>query len=263
MNPREIAMDRLAEWTDGSPVVRAEAAPHETQPALALRRGRAWAVAFVRPTHAHGTNLMLHGDDASGRVVGPDAVVLLEELVASPAFGPWLALARAKGARGISLPRTAQGVGWLQAEEHGRWEFMSTSQPPPPPPDVGLQELESGCRDELVAFLATHNARTDGRPFARPGQRWVGVRGSDGGLLGIGCCEPEESGAPVLTGITVAAGARGLGLGRAITAELTRGAVAEHGWSTLGMYSDNDVARGLYHSLGYTTHALWSSGRLA
>lgn len=263
MSPHEITMDHLAEWTGGSPVVRAEAAPHETQPALALRRGPAWAVAFVRPTHTHGINLMLHGDDASGRIVGPDAVALLEELVASPAFGPWLDRARAKGADGISLPRTAEGLGGLLAEGHGRWEFMSTEQPPPPPADVGLEELDAGCREELVAFLARHNARTDGRPFARPRQRWVGVRGGDGGLLGIGCCEPEESGAPVLTGITVAADAQGLGLGRAITAELTRGAVAEHGWSTLGMYSDNDVARGLYHSLGYTTQAVWSSGRLA
>ena len=255
-------MDRLAEWAGGSPVVRAEAAPHEAQPALTLRRGSAWAVAFVRPTHTHGMNLMLHGDDASGRVVGPEAVAVLEELVASPAFGPWLARARAKGADGISLPRAAEGVGGLLADVPGRWEFMATTAPPPPPA-VDPEELGAGCREELVGFLERHNARTDGRPFARPGQRWVGVRDGDGRLLGTGCCEPEESGAPVLTGITVAAEARGRGLGRAITAELTRGAVAEHGWSTLGMYSDNDVARGLYHSLGYTTHAVWSSGRLA
>ena len=84
-----------------------------------------------------------------------------------------------------------------------------------------------------------------------------------GALLAVGCCEPESSGAPVLAGITVVPAARGLGLGRAVTADLTRVAVAEHGWCTLGMYSHNARARGVYRSLGYVVQAEWSSGRLA
>ena len=47
------------------------------------------------------------------------------------------------------------------------------------------------------------------------------------------------------------------------TAELTRGAIAEHGWCTLGMYSDNPIARDLYTDLGYTIAAEWTSGALA
>ena len=49
----------------------------------------------------------------------------------------------------------------------------------------------------------------------------------------------------------------------AVTAELTRGAIAEHGWCTLGMYSDNPIARDLYTDLGYTIAAEWTSGALA
>lgn len=256
-------MGHLLEWTGGSQVVRAEAAAHEEQSALGLQHGPAWAVAFVRPTHTHGINLMLHADDRSGALVGPTAVALLADLVTAAPFASWLARARAKGADGISLPRTAEGLGGLLAEVGGRWDFMATSRRPSSASTGDVAELDRGSREELDDFLATHNPRTDGQPFARPGQRWVGARDGSGRLLGIGCCEPEESGAPVLAGITVDPRARGRGLGRAITAELTRGAVAEHGWSTLGMYSDNDVARRLYHSLGYTTHAVWSSGRLA
>jgi predicted GNAT family acetyltransferase len=66
----------------------------------------------------------------------------------------------------------------------------------------------------------------------------------------------------VLAGITVHERARGTGLGLAVTARLTREAVAEAGVCTLGMYSRNDVARRLYTGLGYgDTHA-WSSRRL-
>ena len=99
-------------------------------------------------------------------------------------------------------------------------------------------------------------------PFGRPGQRWVGVRDTSGVLLAVGCCELEASGAPVLSGITVVPRARGLALGRGVTAELTRQAVSEHGWCTLGLYSHNDRAREVYRSVGYVVRAEWSSGRL-
>lgn len=258
----EIPMSRLVEWTGGAPVVRAETTAGEEQPALGLRRGPAWAVAFVRPTHTHGNNLMLHAGDDTDEVVSPAAAGLLEELVTAPPFAGWVDAARAKGATGVSLPRSLEHLGGLLAAEGGRWEWMSSTAVPAGDRD-GLIDLPGSTRQELLDFLAEHNARTDGQPFARPGQRWVGARDDGGRLLGIGCCEEEISGAPVLAGITVAPCARGRGLGRAITAELTRGAIASHGWSTLGMYSDNDIARGIYLGLGYRIGARWTSGRLA
>lgn len=263
MTAVEIPMPDVLEWTGGSPVVRAEAPTHEPQPALGLRRGPVWALAFVRPTHTHGHNLMLHAGDGTDEVLPPAAAALLEELVASPPFAGWVDAARTKGAAGVSLPRTLEHLGGLLAAEGGRWEWMHTSLLPEGPRPAGLGELPESAREELLDFLAEHNPGTDGQPFARPGQRWIGARDEDGLLLGTGCCEPEHAGAPVLAGITVAPRARGRGLGRSITAELTRGAIASHGWSTLGMYSHNDVARGIYLGLGYQLGARWTSGRLA
>lgn len=253
----EVPMHRLREWSAGSPVIRAEAPADGDLPALGLRTGDGWAAAFVRPTHTHGVNLMIHAEDASGGAAS------VEELTRSTPFDRWLGLARAKGATGLSLPRAAEGLGLL-ADVGGRWEFMWTDVAPPRPPrSAEVVVLRPEERAELVDFLEVHNPRTDGQPFAREGQRWVGVRGGDGTLLACGCCEVEHAGAPVLAGITVAPSARGRGLGGAVTAELTAGAVARHGWSTLGMYSDNDIARRVYLGLGYVLGARWTSGRLA
>ena len=67
------------------------------------------------------------------------------------------------------------------------------------------------------------------------------------------------SGIPVLAGIAVDPARRGEGYGAAITAYLTRKAVATFGACTLGMFADNVTARRLYHRLGYRTGAQWSS----
>lgn len=251
MTTEHVPMDRLLAWSGDDPVVRAEASPTTDLPAIGLQQGGRRALAFLRPTHTHGVSLMLRGDDD-----------LLHDLVGSAPFGTWLARARAKGADGVTLPRSVEGLGGLLPQVHGRWEFMSTTQEPPLVPLTGAIELDEDRREEVQTLLDEHNPGTDGQPFARPGQRWVGVRDDAGTLLAVGCCEPEASGAPVLSGITVVPAARGLGLGRGITAELTRRAVAHHGWCTLGMYSHNDRARGVYRSLGYVVHAEWSSGRL-
>lgn len=258
-----IPASELLRWTGGDPVVAAEFSPDVGLPALAVRDGDVWAVAFPRLSHSRGITLMLHGDDGSGELVGPPVVAALEELVASAPFGPWLSMVRSKGATSVSLPRAAADVGGLLSRVGGRWEWMSTTLPPEPVAGVELLDLDRSTRPQVQAFLDAHNPGTDGQPFARPGQRWVGVRALDGSLLAVGCCEPERSGAPVLAGITVHPAARGHGLGRAVTAELTASAVAEHGWCTLGMYSDNDRARGIYQSLGYRVGALWDSGGLA
>ncbi|KRE37227.1 hypothetical protein ASG73_13145 [Janibacter sp. Soil728] len=251
MSIEQIPMGALLGWSGDDPVVRAEASPTTPLPALGLRRGPDVAFVFLRPTHVHGISLMLRGDDA-----------LLHELVTAPPFATWLTQARTKGADGVTLPRTAEGLRWLLPEVRGRWEFLSTTHAPDVVAPVGTVELDAGRGEEIQALLDQNNPDTDGQPFARPGQRWVGVRDGSGTLLGVGCCELETSGAPVLAGITVVAAARGLGLGRGITAELTRRAVADHGWCTLGMYSHNDRARGIYRSLGYVVQAEWSSGRL-
>ena len=120
--------------------------------------------------------------------------------------------------------------------------------------------LDPSARDEAEAFLAEHSPRTHGQPFARPGQRWVAVRDNrTAALIATGSSEPSAAGIPTLAGIATAADRRGAGWGAAITAHLTRIAVAEAGACALGMFADNDVARRLYSRLGYATGMEWTS----
>ena len=73
-----------------------------------------------------------------------------------------------------------------------------------------------------------------------------------------GCSEPCAAGTPTLAGIAVAPTGAAQGWGAAVTAHLTRLAVDEVGACALGMFADNDVARRLYHRLGYTTGMEWT-----
>ncbi len=122
--------------------------------------------------------------------------------------------------------------------------------------------LDATDEEQIRALLEVANARTDARPFETPAQRWVGVRDADGTLVACGVRDETVAGIPILEGITVRADQRGRGLGLAVTASLTREAVRSDGVCTLGMYSDNDVARRLYHGLGYGEDHVWSSRRL-
>ena len=104
-----------------------------------------------------------------------------------------------------------------------------------------------------------HSPRTHGQPFARPGQRWVAVRDpATGALVAVGGSEPCAAGTPTLAGIAVAADRRGEGWGAAVTAHLDPAGRREVGACALGMFADNDVARGLYQRLGYTTGMEWT-----
>lgn len=262
--PRELrTKGELLSASGGSPVLRGELPRELPLPALWHDDEASWAAAFLRPTHVHGVNVMLHAGDEA-QAMSPRAIATLTALVRSAPFADWLTTAREGGATHVSLPRAAaDAVGALLADPAaaGLWEWMWTEEPPELPAD-GVEDLTPDTRAEIEGFLARFNARTDGRPFAHPQQRWVGVRDESGGLLAVGCCETERSGTPILAGITTAEHARGRGLGRAVTAELTRGAVAEQGWCTLGMYSDTPGARRLYLDLGYRVGAEWTSGRL-
>jgi predicted GNAT family acetyltransferase len=68
---------------------------------------------------------------------------------------------------------------------------------------------------------------------------------------------------PHLASIATSGERRGRGYGAAVTAWLTRALLREGtGWVTLGMYSDNDVARRIYRRLGYRCDHRFTSGAL-
>ncbi|MGL5930891.1 MAG: GNAT family N-acetyltransferase [Dermatophilaceae bacterium] len=149
-------------------------------------------------------------------------------------------------------------------DRSGDWDWMWTRTPPPElAAEDRVRVLGPSTRDELLDFLRRASPRTHGQPFARTGQVWVGIRTDRGRLVACGGSEASEAGTPVLAGIAVDPARRGQGLGAAVTAYLTRRAVADTGTCALGMFADNVVARRLYHRLGYTTGMEWHSAWLA
>lgn len=146
----------------------------------------------------------------------------------------------------------------------GDWDWMwTTSDPPAHPLEEQVVVLDdSADAEELQAFSTTHNPRVWTEIGTGRVTRWVGLRDADGSLLAVGGAESEQTGVPHLAGIVSHTGRRGQGLGTAVSAELTRWAVREHRVSTLGMFSDNDVARAVYRRLGYRTARAWHSRQL-
>jgi predicted GNAT family acetyltransferase len=137
---------------------------------------------------------------------------------------------------------------------------MYAVQPPPAvPSESRLVALTSDSLPEVAALLALANPRTDAVPTAGAEQTWVGAHDDSGRLVACGVLEPNRAGYPILSGITVHPSHRGMGLGRAVTAYLTRAAVATAGVCTLSLYSDNEVARRVYAGLGYGKVHAWSS----
>ena len=242
-------LDDLLDLTGHHPVVVWDVGAGFTAPAWALDGGPGWAVAFPRRSD-HG----VPGAAALGDAAGLDA------LFASPRVREWF---RTCGARHLSAPREHQPLVARHldlGERGGDWDWMWTTAPPPAVPgEDRVEPLDEGCLDELTAFLAEHSPRTHGQPFARPGQRWVGVRDEGGRLLACGASEPSEAGTPTLAGIATDSRRRRCGLGTAVSASLTRAAVGGHGACALGMYADNAPARRVYERLGFVTGARWRS----
>jgi GNAT superfamily N-acetyltransferase len=159
------------------------------------------------------------------------------------------------GVRGVTVERAVFDAVRRHlplGDEGGEWEWLCTTREPEKmPKEACLIPLSVQDLPDIAALLSVANARTDARPFEHAGQVWVGARDEAGRLVACGVREPNLAGVPVLSGITVDESARGTGLGLAVTAHLTRAAVRDSGVCTLGLYSDNDVARRLYRGLGY------------
>lgn len=248
MSLRELATHGdLLEASGGDAFIRFDIPQTLEQPGYALGQ----AIALPRKTHTRRLGLLVMGPpDQAGRLVRA-----LAEEERHPA-----GLAHVTVSRG-SLASVGSH---LPLGEGNEWEWMYAVQAPPRvPAEDRLTPLDESDRADIGALLAEANPRTDARPFELADQHWVGARDAGGQLVACGLRERNVAGYPILTGIAVHARERGRGLGLAVTAHLTRQAIAEAGVCTLGMYSDNAVARRVYHGLGYTGDHLWSSRRLA
>ena len=240
----------LAEATDHHPVTVLDVGAGFVGPAYAVGSITDGAVAFHRRSD-HG----VPGSAALGTASG------LATLLDDPAVRAWVT---GGGNRHLSVPRGLMPVVAQRLDlgsRGGEWDWMWTrTAPPVVAGEERIEPLEPTHRDEAEAFLTEHSPRTHGQPFARPGQLWVAVRDPrTGALVALGSSEPSAAGTPTLAGIAVATDRRGAGWGAAVTAHLTRLAVDETGACALGMFADNDVARRLYHRLGFTTGMEWTS----
>ncbi len=153
----------------------------------------------------------------------------------------------------------------LDAAETNAWEWMRTyAAPPVQPHEDRVQWLRDTDDAEVEALLDAVSPRHSARPGERHVLRWCGIRASsDRTLVAIGAHVEYQTGVPHLASIAVPPPARGRGYGAAVTAWLTRACLAEGApVVTLGMYSDNDVARRLYHRLGFSCDHAFISGPL-
>lgn len=208
------------------------------------------AVGFQRHSHSrhiHGISL-LGGDDVP-RVL--DAV-----LAHLPAEVNGLAVER------HFLPVLQDRLG-IRLSAGGDWDWMWTEQAPSRvPAERALVELDDvSDAGEINALNESGNPSAESEPGTGRTKLWLGIREA-GELVAAGAIHLTPGGAPHLAGIVVHPGLRGNGLGVAVTAGLTRRAIAEHGVCTLGMYADNDRARAIYERVGFRVARAWASRRL-
>jgi GNAT superfamily N-acetyltransferase len=142
------------------------------------------------------------------------------------------------------------------------WDFRWLTSAPPR--QAGEERVEPVDDDLAVKALLTAASPTaSAQPGDRSVRHWVGVRDDAGALAACAADTSGASGVGHLSSIAVAPGARGLGLGKAVTAALTRRMLEEgDDLVTLGMYADNATGRALYDALGFADDHPFTSGPL-
>lgn len=141
------------------------------------------------------------------------------------------------------------------------WDFWWLADAPAVQPyedEVVAVEDEAAVEELLAASSPTASAQ----PGDEAVRRWVGVvRG--GTLVACAADTSGSTGVGHLSSIAVHPSHRGTGLGRAVTAALTRRLLREGcDLVTLGMYAHNEAGRALYRSLGFVDDHRYTSGPL-
>ncbi|HYH34747.1 MAG TPA: GNAT family N-acetyltransferase [Nocardioides sp.] len=155
----------------------------------------------------------------------------------------------------VTAPADLVPTTWALSEVR-RWHWMLTRTPVVDP----TPEVEDVADPDDVAALI--DAAAPGS-HARPGQpgieAWLGIR-EEGRLVAVGAVVRQPDGTGHVRAVTVAEQVRGRGLGRRLSAALTRRAMAGTGVCTLGVYVDNEPALRIYRGLGYEVVHTFTSG---
>ena len=175
------------------------------------------------------------------------------------------ALAVGVDASSVTLPRDAdQHLPAHRLDPRNDWEWFCTESAPPMVPHEDRAELlDRTDWPEVSELLDRASPRHDVRPGEAGVLRWLGIRDGSGQLAAVAAHAEHVKGVPHLASIATEPEHRQQGLGAAVTAALTRRCLGE-GRSpvTLGMYSDNAVARRVYERLGFSRPHEFTSGRL-
>lgn len=137
------------------------------------------------------------------------------------------------------------------------WDWM-VCEADPGEPSVPVVEVTDPA--EVDAVLDAGNPGSHARSGTPGVECWLGIREPDGTLVAVGAVLRVSTGAGHLRGVTVLPSYSGRGLGRALSAALTRRAQAVSGVATLGVYAANSPAIAIYRRLGYRLAHTFRSG---
>lgn len=164
----------------------------------------------------------------------------------------------------VAPARDAVPSRWEYAGEPRVWDWMWTERQPPRQPGeeivVDLPD-DAWSRHQINELLDAANPASHGRPGEPRMLRWVGVRDADDRLIATGMVTRLAGDAAHLRGVSTLPAVRGRGLGTAVSVRLSRiGLDACGGRCSLGVYSDNHSAIGIYRRLGYRRLHTFVSG---
>jgi GNAT superfamily N-acetyltransferase len=162
----------------------------------------------------------------------------------------------------VTLPRGTAPLlpAWVELQGTD-WDFRWTATAPQLSP-AEERVVDVADLDALRALLDAASPGASVQPGDEAARRWVGVPGPEG-LLACTADTSAATGVGHLSAVAVHPSARGLGLGYAVTAALTRRLLTEGcDVVTLGMYADNDPGRALYDALGFRDEHRFTSGPL-
>lgn len=216
----------------------------QPEPGCAWHDPVSGVVALVRHRRAYGTGLVVV--DPAGDPGTADAVVDVVRHVGGESGADFVTVERGPWARAL-----ADAFPGLSAP--AEWDWMwTTSAPPAVPAEDRVVPLGADDHAAITALLAAESPRHSAEPGEAAVRGWLGVRAPDGALIACGADYEAVPGVPLLASIAVATTARGQGLGAAVTARLTRDALAAGAAAvTIDLYADNPAARRLYERLGY------------
>ena len=163
----------------------------------------------------------------------------------------------------VTLPRGAPVhlPAWIGIDGTD-WDFRWIGAPPPVQPGEDAVEVLDGVDERVAELLVASSPTASAMPGDPAVRGWVGIH--EGGVL-VACAADTSSttGIGHLSSIAVHPSARGRGLGRVVTAALTRMLFeAGNDLVTLGMYADNSHGRAMYDALGFSDDHRFTSGPL-